>query len=179
MVDLFQVIIKVIVVDSQNGLVLYHAGYGNVNHADYDFVGLLQLLMKILFEDMIQGYVCFPTIKFTKQVLPRPTELHHLKTESQLTASLVLCPGAHDSLLLFYLDSRLLEGTTCKTRHIQKLYFVISHKNLPILYCRTLFCILFSVTFFLSELCCSILTKMPIFFAFIFFLSRTLSPILF
>jgi hypothetical protein len=32
--------------------------------------------------------------------------------------------------------------------HIQKLYFVIviSHKNLSILYCRTLFCILFSIT---------------------------------
>jgi hypothetical protein len=60
-------------------------------------------------------------------------------------------------------------GKTCKTPHIQKLYFVISYKNLPILYCRTLFCILFSVTVFLSELGRSVLTKMPIFFAFIFF----------
>ncbi len=41
MVDLFQVIIKLIVVDSENRLVLYHDGYGNVSHADYNFVGLL------------------------------------------------------------------------------------------------------------------------------------------
>jgi hypothetical protein len=40
-VDLFQVIMKLIVVDSENGLVLYHAGYGDVSHADKDFVGLL------------------------------------------------------------------------------------------------------------------------------------------
>ena len=46
-----------------------------------------------------------------------------------------------------------IKRKTCKTPHIQKLYFVISHENLPILYCRTLFCILFSVTVFLLELC--------------------------
>ncbi len=62
-----------------------------------------------------------------------------------------------------------LDGKTCKTPHIQKSYFVIPHKNLPILYCRTLFCILFSVLVFLSELCRSVLMKMPIFFAFFFF----------
>ncbi len=65
--------------------------------------------MKTLFKDMIWGYVCFPTIKFTQQVLPRPMELHHLKTESQLISSLILYPGAQDSLLLFYPDSSLLE----------------------------------------------------------------------
>ncbi len=64
---------------------------------------------KTLFKDMIRGYVCIPTIKFTQQVLSRPTELHHLKMESQLTSSLILCPGAQDSLILFYPDSRLLE----------------------------------------------------------------------
>ncbi len=41
MVNSFHVIIKLIIVDSENGLILYHAGYGNISHADYDFVGLL------------------------------------------------------------------------------------------------------------------------------------------
>ncbi len=41
-------------------------------------------------------------------------------------------------------------GKTWKMPHIQKLYFVISHENLPILYCRTLFCTLFSITVFVG-----------------------------
>jgi hypothetical protein len=41
MVDLFQVMIKLIIIDSENKLVLYHAGYGNESHADYNFVDLL------------------------------------------------------------------------------------------------------------------------------------------
>ncbi len=40
-------------------------------------------------------------------------------------------------------------------------YFILPH--------IVLYRILFSITFFLSELCRSVLTKMPIFFAFIFF----------
>jgi hypothetical protein len=70
-------------------------------------------------------------------------------------------------------------GKTCKTPYIQKSYFVIAQKFAYFILPHILFCILFSITVFLSELCCSVLTKMPIFSTFIFFLSHTLSPILF
>jgi hypothetical protein len=53
-------------------------------------------------------------------------------------------PGDKGGSIFFGL--RIFFGKTCKTPHIQKLYFVILHKKLSILYCRTLFCILYSVT---------------------------------
>ena len=54
--------------------------------------------------------------------------------------------GNHQLILVFL----FLFGKTCKTPHIKKSYFVMSHEYLPILYCLALFCILFSVAVFWS-----------------------------